>query len=250
MRDRSEKNEAARSQEPGKDKPARRRRMAPSDRERMILAEARRYFAEYGLSGGTTALARRIGITQPLLYRYFPTKDALIEKVYEGLFPSSRTPEWEALLSDPETPLRDRLKRFYKEFSAYVFTYDHVRLFLYSGLEKLEYNARHYERLTRRLFRQIALAIRETYADPQRQPPDLPVTEAELELVQNLHAMIYNIAHRRWVHTPELNVDKADIDRLIEFKVDSFLDGVAVMARNVIPERQENPPPAASGNRN
>ena len=63
-----------------------RRRMAPDERERLILEEATRYFAEYGLGGGTLELARRLGITQPLLYKYFPTKNAMIEKVFDGLF--------------------------------------------------------------------------------------------------------------------------------------------------------------------
>ena len=36
-----------------------RQRMLPEDRERLIIQEATRYFAEYGLNGGTMELARR-----------------------------------------------------------------------------------------------------------------------------------------------------------------------------------------------
>ena len=67
--------------------------MRAEDREEIILREATIYFAENGLSAGTIELARRIGITQPLLYKYFPTKDALFEKVYERLLPQSWNPD-------------------------------------------------------------------------------------------------------------------------------------------------------------
>ena len=50
----------------------RRTRLSPAERERLIVAGAVRYFAEVGFGGQTRELSRRLGITQPLLYRYFP----------------------------------------------------------------------------------------------------------------------------------------------------------------------------------
>ncbi|RDJ20353.1 TetR/AcrR family transcriptional regulator [Bosea caraganae] len=211
----------------------RRRRMVPADREQMIVAAARRYFADYGLTGSTTELAKRMGITQPLLYRYFPTKDALIARVFESLFPQDKSPEWERLLEDASIPMRERLKTFYKEFSHHVFTYEHVRLFLFSGLSKFEYNTRYYELLTKRLFHRIALGLRQHVAAGGSAGRAGPVSDAELELVQSLHAAIYHVGFRRWVHTPGLS---GDIDGLIEFKVDCFLDGVAATMQHLPPE--------------
>jgi len=66
-------------------KTALRRRLVPAEREQMIVAEAIRFFAEFGFSAPARALARRLGITQPLLYRYLPTKDHLIQRLYEEL---------------------------------------------------------------------------------------------------------------------------------------------------------------------
>ena len=57
------------------------RRMLPGEREKLIVSEAIRYFSEVGFSGQTRELSRRLGITQPLLYRYFPSKRALLERV-------------------------------------------------------------------------------------------------------------------------------------------------------------------------
>ena len=49
--------------------------------EKMIVEEAIRFFAEAGFAGQTRELARRLDVTQPLLFQYFPTKDDLIERV-------------------------------------------------------------------------------------------------------------------------------------------------------------------------
>ncbi len=60
-----------------------RQRLSPGEREQQILDEAISFFAEVGLSGQTRELAQRLGVTQPLIYRYFPTKQDLIERVFE-----------------------------------------------------------------------------------------------------------------------------------------------------------------------
>ena len=56
-----------------------RRRMSPEDRKEAIVSAAVELFAENGFDGSTRDLARGAGITQPLLYRYFPSKESLIE---------------------------------------------------------------------------------------------------------------------------------------------------------------------------
>jgi hypothetical protein len=44
-----------------------RQRLSPLIRRRHLIEEAFAYFAEVGLSGSTRGLAKRVGITQPLL---------------------------------------------------------------------------------------------------------------------------------------------------------------------------------------
>jgi len=198
-----------------------RRRMLASDREELILDEATRYFAEFGLSAGTIELARRMGITQPLLYKYFPTKEALLVRIYDRLFPQNWSPALEALLEDETKPVRERLKSFYQQFTRTVLTYEHVRLFLFSGLTNSALNARYYTILTERIFSRIIAAQRTEYLDVA---PVGPVGEAEMELVQSLHAAVYHVAFRRWLHG--LTVEE-DLDALVARKVDFYLDGAA-----------------------
>jgi AcrR family transcriptional regulator len=196
-----------------------RRRMLAADRREHILIEATSYFAEFGLSAGTIELARRIGITQPLLYKYFATKELLLIAVYDRLFPQNWDPALEALLEDEDKPVEERLTTFYQHFAREVLTYEHVRLFLFSGLTNSALNARYYSILTRRIFTRIAKALRKAYL---AKGATGPVGSAELELVQSLHAVIYHIAFRRWLHG--LSVE-SNLDALIAQKVRVFLGG-------------------------
>jgi len=92
---------------------AKQRRLSSDDRRKEIVAKATEFFAEEGFGGGTRALARRLGVTQPLLYRYFPSKDDLIKEVYRTVYLDPLEIGWEKLLCDRSRPLRDRLQEFY-----------------------------------------------------------------------------------------------------------------------------------------
>jgi AcrR family transcriptional regulator len=209
--------------------------MAAEDREELILREATAYFAEQGLSAGTIELASRIGITQPLLYKYFPTKEALIERVYERLLFKNWNPTWELRLDDESIPLRRRLHEFYVEYMNSVLTYEHVRLFLFSGLSHNDFNARYYSVLTRRILERIARAMRREsgIADTSRS-----VRKGELEIVQSLHAAIYHVAFRRWVHAEPM---KGDMTKVVEQKIDLFLDGARSRLQSEQHKASRNP---------
>jgi AcrR family transcriptional regulator len=62
------------------------KRLSPDDRRKEFVAKATEFFADEGFDGGTRDLARRLGVTQPLLYRYFPSKDDLIKEVYRTVY--------------------------------------------------------------------------------------------------------------------------------------------------------------------
>src|SRR3954468_12103960 len=93
---------------------AKRRRLSPDERSREFVAKAAEFFSEEGFGGGTRALARGLGVTQPLLYRYFPSKDDLIKEVYRTVYLDPLETGWEELLTDRSRPLRDRLQEFYR----------------------------------------------------------------------------------------------------------------------------------------
>ncbi|MBI1775158.1 MAG: helix-turn-helix transcriptional regulator [Proteobacteria bacterium] len=95
-----------------------RRRLEQGEREAKILAEGAAFFAEAGFSGTTRALAERLGVTQALLYRHSPSKQAIIDRVFQVRIGDSRNAEWDRLIADRSLPLADRLIRFYQAYRA------------------------------------------------------------------------------------------------------------------------------------
>lgn len=109
-------------------------RMNSEDRRRQILEKAADFFSEYGLTAQTRGLAAACGISQRLLYRYFPTKEALLDEVYRSAIAGPFKAIWFAELVDRQIPLERRLVRFYKDYFTTIFTSRWLRLFMYSSL--------------------------------------------------------------------------------------------------------------------
>jgi AcrR family transcriptional regulator len=127
-----------------------RRRLKREDRDREIAQAAVAFFAEVGFDGDTRELARRMGVTQSLIFRYFPSKAALIERVYQEVYVGRWNSYWESIIADRSMPLQTRLLRFYKDYARVALTYDWVRIFMFSGLRGENINNRYLEFLRSR----------------------------------------------------------------------------------------------------
>jgi AcrR family transcriptional regulator len=192
------------------------RRLKASERERLILEEAGHFFAEHGFEGGTAALAKRLGISQPLLYRYFPTKDALIERVHATYFGERQDDALFAILDDETVAPFDRIVDFYRRYIT-MHDYQAIRLFLFSSLAGLTLNRTFFEEFRRVILTRIVYALRESVGNADRSE----ISDFEAELAWSLHASIYYIALHRHVH----GVPGPAAADLVEFKVRLFFDG-------------------------
>ena len=99
-----------------------------------------KFFSEEGFDGSTHNFAKKIGITQPLIYRYFDLKDQLIREVYNAVFEGRWKSEWEATLRDRTKSITTRLHEFYVVYTDVVFARDWMRIDLFSGLRELDIN--------------------------------------------------------------------------------------------------------------
>lgn len=204
-------------------------RLKREDRERQILDGAIRFFSEHGFEGQTRELARRLGVTQPLLYLYFPSKQALIERVYQELFLTRWRPEWEALVADRSLTLRVRMTRFYAEFQETIFSREWVRIFVYAGLDGVDYNRRTLERLEARIFRRVCIELRLAAGYPEPSPDD--VTAGELEYVWQLHGRLFYWNMRRHVYGL---ADRVAVSDAIETMMDDLVGGSAVVLARLL----------------
>jgi AcrR family transcriptional regulator len=197
-----------------------RQRLSPLMRRRHLIEEAFAYFAEVGLSGSTRGLAKRVGITQPLLYRYFRTKDSLIEAVYDLIYVNRWRPEWTQTLTDRTVELQARLNFFYKSYADVVLNREWLRIYLFAGLNGAELNKWCIGLLEDRILKTI---YRELYAELHAPlPPDYQPSAEEVELVWNLHSAIFYHAVRKHVFQVPVFDDQ---HATIELAIDLFLSG-------------------------
>ena len=210
----------------GQSAPALRRRLAPEDREHQIVQAAIAFFARHGFDASTRDLAKELGVTQPLLYRYFPTKEALVDRVYEEVFVRRWNPEWEEWLADRSVPLVERLKRYFKDYARFILRNEWVRIFIYAGLSRGGINQKYLARLRERHFLVIAREMRHEYHIPE--PADAAGEDDEVELIWAMHSSVFYIGVRKWIY--ELPTPK-NLERLIDMRVDAFITGVPAVLK-------------------
>ena len=174
------------------------KRLTPGDREQEIVDEAVQFFAEVGFDGKTRDLAKRIGITQPLLYRYFPTKDDLIERVYKEVYLNQMDPNWSLKLKDRSVPLEERLINYYKSYAKVVHRYEWIRIYFFSGLKGNPLNRRYIRVVEEKILKPIGAEIRETCDLPSVK--EVPLTPIELERIWVMHGGLFYYAVRKNIY--------------------------------------------------
>src|SRR3974377_1482574 len=196
------------------------KRLSPDDRRKEFVAKATEFFSEEGFGGGTRALARRVGVTQPLLYRYFPSKDDLIREVYRTVYLEPLDPGWEKLLADRSRPIRDRLQEFYNAYTKVIFNRKWLRIYLYSGLKGLDINRWYVGVVRDKILSRIVRECRhEAGLPPQTRP-----SAAELEMAWVFHSGIFYYGVRKYIYDSPVLEDK---EQMIADAVDAFLAGFA-----------------------
>ena len=228
------------SRKPPPPPPAPRKRMPAAERQQQILQGAVLYFAEKGFAGQTRELSRRLGITQPLLYSYFKSKQDLIDQVYQHVFMSRWQPQWLALIEDDTLPLGERLVRFYMTYSAATYRPEWIRIYLYAGLEGGELNRRYLQLVKTQLLEPCCRQLRRHcgLADERS-----PVSEQEIEFYWTLHDGIFYTAVREAVYGLPMAVA---FESKLRFAVDAFLAGARQVLPRLVAEASASPPAPAN----
>lgn len=164
-------------------------------------------FAEDGFGVSTRELARRMGVAQALLYKYFPSKEALIDAVFERRFMAPR-PGPDPHLLEGSAPLADRLAAFYIDFVGRA-SRENVRLFLRASMDGLDLAKRYGSRVDQRYLLPVLEALRR-----EAGLPDLarrPARPAERELALMLHGALVFTLIRKDVYRVRLPLDHPEI---------------------------------------
>lgn len=198
---------------------ASRRRLGRGLREPQIVEVAAAFFAERGFEAPTRELAERLGVTQALLYRYFRSKDELIERVLEHGFGRRQPRGSVALLRDRARPLEDRLCLFYRDYLAGV-SATSIRLFVRGGLEGRGLAGRFSGSLTDRILHPVVEELRAEVGLPDARAR--PLMRGERELAMTLHGGLMFLAIRKFIYGMPMPDDLSD---LVALQVRAFLPG-------------------------
>lgn len=171
-------------------------RLSPEARRAAILADAINYMAATGFSWQTRDLAKSLKVTQSLIFRYFPTKQALIDAVFEEMYLKRWNPEWEVMLTDRSVPIEHRLSRFYSSYTSTIFDYRWIRIYLFSGLMGYDLNRRYVELLEGKVLSNICKEVRHARRPSQK----AAVTKRDMEVAWQVHAGVFYYGVRKFVY--------------------------------------------------
>lgn len=202
------------------------KRLSSTERRAEFISKAIEFFSEEGFESSTRSLARHLGVTQPLLYRYFPSKDDLIKEVYKTVYLNRWQEDWDTLLCNRSISLRDRLQEFYEAYTDAIFTREWMRIFLFSGLKGVEINRWYVGLVNERILSRILTEFRAEVG----QLDGAEASPEELELAWVMHGGIFYYGIRKHIYESPVLADKS---RMISDALDVFLNGIgeAISAR-------------------
>jgi AcrR family transcriptional regulator len=192
-------------------------RMAPEARREQLVDMAADFFSEHGFDAGTRQLADRLGVTQPLIYRYFASKDELINEVYRRVYVGQWQDAWTAGLRDRSRPMRDRLTDFYRSYAPAIFNRRWMRIFFFAGLKGLDINQRYIGRVADLILIPIAEEMRAELGIDSH----APISEHERELVWLMHGAVFYQGIREHIYR---SIDHVDYDFALRMAVGLYME--------------------------
>lgn len=192
-------------------------RLPYEERRAQILHHAAEFFSEYGLTGQTRSLAAACGVSQRLLYRFFPNKAALVREVYKETIVGPFKAVWLAQLTDRSMSVEERLNHFYRDYFKAILTRKWLRLFLYASLAESEMAPDYIATIIKDLMETIT---REAALEQDVTLPDDPAILHEIGWT--LHGAVSHFAIRRHLYRASREVPE---DSVLAIHIAAFVHG-------------------------
>ncbi len=195
------------------------KRLPAAERKAVILREASLFFAREGFAASTRDFADKLGVRQALIYKYFPSKEALLEAIFEDVLAVHWAMEWAKVLSDHSLSLEERLSQVY---IAHLDNEDGIglRLFLRAALDGWILPGRRLELVTEKLVRPMIGDLRREAKLPGFE--SAPLTVGEFELAMVLHSSVIFYSMRTHIYG---SVVASDAPATVRLYVSTFLLG-------------------------
>lgn len=203
-----------------------RQHLPAAEREQQIVEAAATFFAEHGFEGQTRELAKTMGITHSAIFRYFPSKEALIERVYDHVFLARWDANWKAQIADRSRTLQNRLEQFYIEYANRIFDAQWMRIFMFAGLKGHPMTDRYVSLVRNQLIKPVCGELRAELKLPSL--TDVPMTAREEEAFWALHGAMFYLGIRTFIYEVRSHQDRTET---IRDQVQIFLSGAPAVLR-------------------
>lgn len=197
-----------------------RNRMPGGDRREQILHGAMELFAEKGFRGATTReIAQHLGISEALMFKYFPSKEALYRAIIQ-----KRTDGSEEMFFPKEAVQAKDDRQVFRSVASNLLARNtgdptFMRLILYSALEGHELSRIFFENHVMEKTRLLADYIRQRIKEKAFKPvPPLLAARAFM-------GMIIHYVQFREIHGMK-NIMKFSQKKAVQTFVDTFLNGL------------------------
>lgn len=186
------------------------KRLPPGKRREAIVRQATEFFAEHGFEATTRELARHLGVTQPLMYKFFKTKQELVDEVYNSVFLNIwKDNHFDEMLTDRARPIEDRLIDFYIQYTDAIMNREWMRIYLFAGLKGVGITSSYIQLLEDRIIRRVALEICASKGITLTRENE----RTFVELAWSLQGGIFYFGVRRHAYGLDTPTDKNDIIR-------------------------------------
>lgn len=203
-----------------------RKRLPHAERKAQILKTATEFFANNGLTAQTRRLADECGVSQRLLYRFFPTKEDLLNEVYRQEILGVFKPTWFADLQDRSQPVEQRIILFYKDYLKMTLTRKWLRLFMYASLSDTRMAPDYISAIVTQLLEVIVHEV--AYEKAVTLPDDRVALH---EMGWTLHGAISHFAIRRHLYNASNVLPE---HKVIAMHVRTFLVGFEPMVQDYV----------------
>jgi AcrR family transcriptional regulator len=183
-------------------RPKKEHHLPAAERAQELLEAAIELFATKGPAFTFQNLADRVNVTQPLVHRYFPTKENLITAIRETLQDAHWDPALHTVLTDRSRPLEERIVAFYELYLPHIYGRNWYRGFWFFALNDPSFAQFYLQRVTNELLCAIIDEARFTFGFPSI--AEIPPHAREVELVWGMHSTPIFQGVRRYVY--EMNV--------------------------------------------
>ncbi len=213
----------------GEQREAPRRRLSPKVRREQILQEAICLLTDKGIDFTTRELSDRLSISHPLLFRYFASREEIIEAVFQTVYFGRFSPEMLQAIEVTNIDVVIKWTEFYRAYAPKIFDRTWIRIFISSALNQQTISRRYFEIIVSPLIAKMADDT-EKYCFGEVLPAGSPIRVQTLELSWMTHSSLFYSGLRRWVY--DLSVPDEIVETMaLRIKV-HFAGAKAVLVRN------------------